>query len=233
MSLFFPTDEDDTGSDSEIDLLDEDTSETNSSRTERTLSQKSDEKLGPHRRNDDQDPVEERTSRTSHDSFSVDYNVSTRHVSQIKHGSKPLTSSQSLTLSSPCAAHLQTLDFSGSSSQMFSKLGDSSLFHPRHLSAKPNVFSSMRMEHGFSVLPGVNSEENRGLPSPSTTPLSPFMWQLSPNMLACQVCFFFFNEPLLSLQVNRYHNQKWWSTDMGFQMATTITLGASWTIVDM
>lgn len=192
MSLFFPTDEDNTGSDSEIDLLDEDTSETNSSRTEHTLSQISDKMLGPHRRNDDQDPAEERTFRMSHDSFSVDYNFSTQHMSQIKDGSKPLTSLQSLTLPSPCAAQLQTLDFSGSSSQMFSKLRDSSSFHPRHLSVKPNVFSSMRMEHGFSVLPGVNNEENRGLPSPSTTSLSPFMCQLSPNMLASQVCFFFF-----------------------------------------
>lgn len=190
MSLFFPTDEDNTGSDSEIDLLDEDTSETNSSRTEHTSSQKSDKMLGPHGSNDDQ-----RNFRTSPDSFSVDYNFSTRHVSQIKDGSKPLTSLQSLTLSSPCAAHPQTLDFSGSTSQMFSKLGNSSSFHPRHLSVKPNVFSSMHMEHGFSVLPGVNNEENRGLPSQSTTSLSPFVCQLSPHMLASQVRFFlvFFN----------------------------------------
>lgn len=187
MSLFFLTDEDNTGSDSEIDLLDEDTSEANSSRTEHALSQKSDEMLRPHRSNGDQEPWEERPFRTSDDSFSVDYNFSTRHVSQIKDGSKH----PSLTLSSSCPAHLQTLGFSGSSSQMFSKLWDSSSLHPRHLSVKPNVFSSMRMEHGSSVLPGVNNEDNRGLPSPSTTSLSPFMCQLSPNMLACQVCFFF------------------------------------------
>lgn len=194
--IIFTTDEENTGSDSDIDLHDdEDIAETNPSRTEHmsTLSQKSEEilcnKSALHESNDNQDPTEERTMfRTSHDMCSVDIDFAKKHMSEIKDGVWPMML-QTQSSSSLGSCHLQTLDFSGSPSQQFLKLGAPLLFHPGQLSVKPDALSPMRMGQLFSFLPGVNNEENGGLSSQSITSPSPLMFQLPHHMLASQVRF--------------------------------------------
>lgn len=166
-----PADEDDTESDSDIDLLDVDSSESSLCRTGSSV--KSDEISDPHK-----DPMEARTSRTSHDSSCVDYNFS-----KLKDEKKPVSLPQSPALSSSSSTQPQTLELSDSC-HTFSKLGAPSSFHPRHLSVMPD----MHMQHVFSFIPGLNSEENRGLHSQSVL-LPPFGYQLPPEVLEYQVCF--------------------------------------------
>ncbi|XP_075876408.1 T-box transcription factor TBX2b-like isoform X2 [Nelusetta ayraudi] len=161
-------DEDDTESDLDIDLLDVDSSESSLCRTGSSV--KSDEMSEPHK-----DPMEARTSRTSHDSSCVDYNFS-----KLKDEKKPVSLPQSPALSSSSSTQPQTLGLSDSC-HTFSKLGAPSSFHPRHLSVMPD----MHMQHVFSFIPGLNSEENRGLHSQSVL-LPPFGYKLPPEVLEYQ-----------------------------------------------
>lgn len=180
--VFFPTDENNIGSDSDIDLQDEDAAEA---RTEHALalSQRSEEtpwsRSALSKGNDNQDATKERTSfRTTDDMCSVEIDSARKRLSEmVSQGSSSLG-----------AAHLQTLDFSSAASQQFLKLGAPLLFHPGQLPAKPEAFSSAGVGHLFSSLPGVNNQENRGLSSQSLPPPSPFIFHLSQHMLASQVC---------------------------------------------
>lgn len=189
----FPTDENNIGSDSDIDLQDEDFTEASSSRTEHvsTLSQKSEEILWSRSAlsKDNQDTTKARTMfRTSDDLFSMEGDSFKKHTSEIKDGVLPAMS-QMQSSSSLSADRLQTLDFSSVHSQQFLKLGAPLLFHPGQLSAKPEAFSTTGMGHLFSSLPGVNNLESGGISSQSITPPSPFMFHLSQHMLASQVRF--------------------------------------------
>ncbi|XP_036976743.1 T-box transcription factor TBX2b-like [Acanthopagrus latus] len=180
-------DENNIGSDSDIDLQDEDATEA---RTElaSTLSQRSEEtpwsKSALSKSNDNQDATKERTTfRTADDTCSVEVDPSRKRSSEMKDGVLPRMLQGSSSLG---AAHLQTLDFSSAASQQFLKLGAPLLLHPGQLAAKPEAFSSAGVGHLFSSLPGVNNQENGGLSSQSIHPPSPFIFHLSQHMLASQ-----------------------------------------------
>ncbi|KAM9348919.1 T-box transcription factor TBX2b-like [Symphorus nematophorus] len=177
-------DENNIGSDSDIDLQDEDTAGPRSSNTEQmsTLSQKSEEIRW--KCNDNQDITKERTMfRKSDHTCSMEISSSKKHTSEIKDGVLPMMLQSPSSLSN---GQLQTLDFSSAHSQQFLKLGAPLLFHPGQLLMKPDSFSTTGMGHQFSSLPGVNNLENGALSSQSITSPSPFMFHLSQNMLASQ-----------------------------------------------
>nr|XP_046267712.1 T-box transcription factor TBX2b-like [Scatophagus argus] len=182
-------DENNTGSDSDIDLQDEDIAEASSSRPEHMciLSQKSEETLWNksvlRKSNDNQDTTKQSTMlRMSHDMCSVEIDFSKQHPSEINDEVQPV-SLQSQNSSSLSVGHHRTLDFSSVPSQKFCKL-ETSLFHPGELPVKPEAFSTMG--HLFSSLSHVNNQENGGLSSQSITSPSPFRFHLSQNMLASQ-----------------------------------------------
>ncbi|XP_042355767.1 T-box transcription factor TBX2b-like [Plectropomus leopardus] len=176
-----PTCQDDNniGSDSEIDLQDEDNAEASCSRTEH-MSQKTKETLWSKpslsNKDDNQDTTKE-MFRTSDDMYSVETDESRRHTSEIKDG-VPSVMSQTQSSLALSSGHLQTLDVSSAQSQQFLKLGAPLLFHPGQL-AKPEG-----MGHLLSSLPAVNNLEN--LSSQSIASPSPFMFHLSQHMLASQ-----------------------------------------------
>ena len=178
--MTFPTDDNNIGSDSDIDPQDEDVAKARTEH-ETPLSQKSEETP----QNDNQDATKERTMfRTSDDMYSAEIDSSKKHMSEIKDGVLPVTM-QTQSSSPLSSAHLQTLDFSSAhGQQQFLKLGAPLLFHPGQLSMKPEGLG-----HLLSSLPGVNNLENGGLSSQSITSPSPFMFHLSQHMLASQVHF--------------------------------------------
>ncbi|XP_034007682.1 T-box transcription factor TBX2b-like [Trematomus bernacchii] len=146
------------GSDSEIDLQDEDSAEASRSRIEHTFS------------DDNLDLTTERTTFPSSDKInSLEIDSLKKHASGIKDGVLPQR------LSSLNGDYLQTLDYSSAQSQQFLKFGSPLLFHPGQLSGKP--------EGVLSALPGV---ENGGLTSQSIASSSPFLFHLSQQMLASQ-----------------------------------------------
>lgn len=179
---FFPTDENNIGSDSDIDLQDEDAAEARTKYAP-PFSQRSEDtpwsKSALSKSNDSQDATKERTHfRTTDDTCSVEFDSARKRSSEMmSQGSSSLG-----------AARLQTLDFSSAASQQFLKLGAPLLFHPGQLPAKPEAFSSAGVGHLFSSLPGVNNQENGGLSSQSIPHPSPFIFHLSQHMLASQVC---------------------------------------------
>ncbi|KAM7397729.1 hypothetical protein PAMA_005857 [Pampus argenteus] len=170
-----------TGSDSDIDIQDEDIAEASFSRTEYSspLSLRSEDVLW------NSSAVSETNGNrdTSGDEYSVEMDSSKNHTSEIKDGLFPMML-QAQSSSSLSAGHLQNLALSNS--QQFLKLRAPLLFHPRHLSVKPHAFSTTRMRHPFSSLPGENDLENGGLSSQSITSPSPFIFHLSQHMLASQ-----------------------------------------------
>ncbi|XP_044225499.1 T-box transcription factor TBX2b-like [Thunnus albacares] len=179
-----------TGSDSDIDLQDEDITETSCSRTEysSTLSLKSEDILwnrsAVNQSNDNQDTAKDKTIfRTSGDKYSTEVDSSKNHTSEVKDGVLPMMM-QTGSSSSLSVGHLQNLALSNS--QQFLKLGSPWVFHPGHLSVKPDTFPTTGIGHPFSSLSGVNDLENGGLSSQSITSPSPFMFHLSQNMLASQ-----------------------------------------------
>ncbi|XP_044077906.1 T-box transcription factor TBX2b-like isoform X2 [Siniperca chuatsi] len=140
-------DENNIGSDSDIDLQDEDIAEASPSRTKHmsTLSEKSEEilwnKSAFSKSNNSHDTTKERTVfRTSDDMYLMEIDSSKKHVSGIK-GVLPMML-QMQSSSSLGDGHLQTLDFSSALSQQFLKLGAPLLFHPGQLSVKPEAFST-------------------------------------------------------------------------------------------
>lgn len=184
---FSPTDDNIVGSDSDIDLQDEDIAEASCSGTEH-MSKKSEETLqnkpALSKCDDDQDTMKDRTLlRTSDDMYSTETDSSKKHMSEIRDGVLPMMS-QTQSLSSLSSGHLQTLDGWNAHSQQFLKFGAPLLFNPGQLSAKPEG-----MGHLLSSLPGVNNLENGGLSSQSITSPSPFMFHMSQHMLASQVRF--------------------------------------------
>ncbi|XP_040908411.1 T-box transcription factor TBX2b-like [Toxotes jaculatrix] len=192
MSTSTCQDENNTGSDSDIDLQHEDSAEASCSRVEQTstLSLKSEVRLwnrpAVSKSNDNQDATKERTVFSmSDDMYSMDMDSSKKHMSEARDGVVPVML-QTRSPSSLTAGHLQTLDFSGAHNQQFLKLGSPLLFHPGQLSIKPEAFPATGMGHLFSSLSGVNELENRGLSSQNVTSPSPFMFHLSQHMLASQ-----------------------------------------------
>ncbi|XP_070699969.1 T-box transcription factor TBX2b-like [Pempheris klunzingeri] len=181
-------DENSIGSDSDIDLQDEDCAEASSSRTEHVaaLSQRS-EDVVLSKSNDNQDAAKERTVfRASDDTHPTDATDAPKKLrSEIKGGVLPvrLQTQNSSPLGAGC---FQTLDLSNAYSQQFLKLGAPLLFHSGQLSGKPEAFSTTGMGHLFSSLPGVNNLENGGLSSQSITSPSSLMFHLSQHMLASQ-----------------------------------------------
>ncbi|KAM7374105.1 hypothetical protein PAMP_006782 [Pampus punctatissimus] len=185
-----PTCQDNTGSDSDIDIQDEDIAEDSFSRTEYSspLSLRSEDILwnrsAVSKSNDNQDTTKVKTIfRTSGDEYSMEMDSSKNHMSEIKDGLLPMML-QAQSSSSLSAGHLQ--NFALSNSQQFLKHGAPLLFHPRHLSVKPHTFSTTRIRHPFSSLPGENDLENGGPSSQSITSPSPFIFHLSQHMLASQ-----------------------------------------------
>ncbi|XP_034082608.1 T-box transcription factor TBX2b-like [Gymnodraco acuticeps] len=163
--MYTPTcpDDNNIGSDSEIELEDEDIAEASRSRIEHTFS------------DDNQDLTTERTTFPSSDKMnSLEIDSLKKHASGIKDGVLPMKL-QTQSLSSLNGDYLQTLDYSSAQSQQFLKFGSPLLFHPGQLSGKP--------EGVLSALPGV---ENGGLTSQSIASSSPFLFHLSQQMLASQ-----------------------------------------------
>ncbi|CAK6953566.1 T-box transcription factor TBX2b-like [Scomber scombrus] len=189
--LFTPTCQDEnTGSDSDIDPQDEDIAEASCSRTEYSSpsSLRSEDILwnrsAVSKSNDNQNTAKDRTIfRTSSDKYSMEVDSSKNHESENTDGVLPMTS-QTRSSSYLSAGHLQNLALSNS--HQFLKLGTPLLFHPGHLSVKPDTFPTTGIGHPFSSLSGVNDLENGGLPSQSITSPSPFMFHLSQHMLASQ-----------------------------------------------
>lgn len=182
-------DEDDTESDSDIDLLDVEASESSVCRTGSSV--KSAEMLDCNK-----GPMEARTSRTSLDSSGVDSNFA-----KFKDEKKPVSETQQSPSVLPSSGtHPQTLGPSHSC-HAFSKLWAQSPFHPRQLTVTPDAFSSMHMQHMLSVRPGLANEEDRGLHSESFS-LPPFGYQLSPEVLEYQV--FLRKHNLLLVLINKF-----------------------------
>ncbi|XP_041657979.1 T-box transcription factor TBX2b-like [Cheilinus undulatus] len=187
-----PTRQDDNniGTDSDMDHRDEDTPEANCSRTEPVsfLSQKSEgmlrNKPAVSKSTSSEDAIKERTLfRTSDGLSSKETESSIKHTSENKDGFQPMLSQNPSPLST---AHRQALDFSSVHRQQFLKLSAPLLLHPGQLSLKPEAFPTTGMGHLFPSLPGVNNADNGGLSSQSITSASPFMFHLSQHMLASQ-----------------------------------------------
>lgn len=128
-------------------------------------------------------PMDARTSRAS-----LDFSCADSNFSKLKdEKKKPLLEQQSPSVSPSSGSYPQTLGLSDSC-HAFSKLRAQSPFQPRHLTVRPDAFSSTHMQHMLSFIPGLNREEDRGLHSESFF-LPPFGHQLSPEVLEYQVCF--------------------------------------------
>ncbi|XP_069001717.1 T-box transcription factor TBX3-like [Embiotoca jacksoni] len=189
MSTTTSQDENNVGSESDIDLQDDAVAEATCSKTEHTLtsSLKGEEilqsKFDLSKSDSNQEATKERTMfRMTDDSYSAE---SEKQMSEIKDGVLPIM----LQLPSPSsvsAGQRQTLDFSSVHSQPFIKLGAPLLFHPGQLSMKPEGFPTMSMGDVFSSLPGVSDLENGSLSSRNITSSSPFMLHMSQHMLATQ-----------------------------------------------
>uniref|UniRef100_A0A3Q1GVC5 T-box transcription factor 2 n=1 Tax=Acanthochromis polyacanthus TaxID=80966 RepID=A0A3Q1GVC5_9TELE len=123
--------------------------------------------------------------RTPDDEYSVEMDSSDGQMKEIKDWVLPAML-QPQSSSSLSAGQCQTLDFSSTHHQTFTKLGAPFLFHPGQLSKKPEAFSTSGVGHVFSSLPGVSDLENGGLSSRSNLSSSPFMFHLSQHMLASQ-----------------------------------------------
>lgn len=180
--FFFSTDDNDAGSESDTDPQ----HKASSSRTEHAslLSLRSEEI--PQNESvfsngqDNEEMAKERTVfRLPDDKHTQGIDMQT---GEIKCGLLPMM------LQSWSSGHLQTLDFSSAQSQQLLKLGAPFFLHPGQLAAKPEALSTTLMGNQFSCLPGGTDLENRSLSSQSITSSSPFMLQLSQNMLASQVC---------------------------------------------
>lgn len=188
----FPTDENNAGGDSDIDLQDEDTAQSCCSRDDHA-SLKSEElprnRPALSKSDDSQDATNERAAfKTSDEFYSVEMDPSKKHTGEFKDGAVPVML-QTRGSSSLGDCDLQTLDFSGAHGQQFLKLGAPLLFHPGQSSVKPDAFCTAGMGHLFSSLSGENELENGGQSPHSVTSPSPFMFHLSQQMLASQVRF--------------------------------------------
>ncbi|XP_061902378.1 T-box transcription factor TBX2b-like isoform X1 [Entelurus aequoreus] len=150
--------DDNTGSDSDIDLQGEDIGEAGGSWVESSspLSIKRDVKDPP----------------TSAENFLAELNPSQGYRSKIKDGLKqlPLLSMETQSSSSQSTGHLQTEVLSNS------HLGPPLLFHPGQLSLKTGAFHPLG--HLFSSFSGLNEPEHRGVSQSLASP-SPFMFHLA------------------------------------------------------
>ncbi|XP_077361397.1 T-box transcription factor TBX2b-like isoform X2 [Festucalex cinctus] len=162
-------DDNNTGSDSDIDLQGDDDGEAGGSRTESSsgLIVKSDKK----------EPAMLR------EKFSVECDSSQRYRSKTKDGAPPvLLETQSS--SSLSTGHLQTVALSNS--QQCLEFGPPLLFHQGQLSMKTGAIHSTSMGHLFSSFSGLNDPEHSGASSQNVTSPSPFMFQLSQHVLVPQ-----------------------------------------------
>lgn len=182
----FPTDENNTESDSDPELQ----NEASCSRSERALALNlkcqepwNRSALGNSDSNRETTP-ERTTFRPPRDKQSAETDSSKEPVGEIREGLLPVMSRSLPSLSS---GNLHAVDFSSAHSQQFLKLGVPLLFHPGQLSGKPEAFPIAGTGQVSSSLPGANDLESGGLCSPSFTSPPPFMFHVSQNMLASQV----------------------------------------------
>uniref|UniRef100_A0A668ASB6 T-box transcription factor 2a n=1 Tax=Myripristis murdjan TaxID=586833 RepID=A0A668ASB6_9TELE len=175
------------------DIEDENATGASCCRPERTspLRPKSKERpwnrSGLGKRNEHQDSTEENPFYKKHskEMDSSKRDLDSGILSEVKDVFLPLTA-QAQTSSSLTAGHLHTLAFSSLHNQQFFKLGQPLLFHPGQFSANPEAFSTVGMGHLLPSLPGTNRMENGGLSSQNISCPTPFMFHLSPHMLASQ-----------------------------------------------
>ncbi|KAM4544781.1 T-box transcription factor TBX2b-like [Odontesthes bonariensis] len=185
-------DENNVGSDSDIDLQDDGIAEASCSRTAHslTMSLTSEEKLPnksyPSKRNNNQLGTKDRTvCGTSCERYSMELGSSENQRTKIKDGVQPMML-QSWNSSSLSNTHRQTLDSSGVYIQPFTRLGAPLLFHPGWLSNNQETFSTLDTGTGLSSLPGERDLRNRSISSQTTASPSPFKFHLSQPMLTSQ-----------------------------------------------
>ncbi|XP_077402887.1 T-box transcription factor TBX2b-like isoform X2 [Vanacampus margaritifer] len=159
-------DENNTGSDSDIDLHGED---DGASRTESSS--------GLIVKSDKREPA------TLSKKFSMESDSSQSYRSKTKDGTSPVLM-ETQSSSSLSTGHLQTVAFSNS--QQCLELGQPLLFHQGQLSMKTGAIHSTAMGHLFSSFSGLNDPEHSGVSSQNITSPSPFMFQLSQHVLVPQ-----------------------------------------------
>lgn len=183
---FFSTDGNNIESDSDIDIQEDGCPMTAPTftlclRSKEGLQSKSD----LHKSNKYQDRTRERTShRIPDDSHSVELGSAEKQRDKIKDGVAPITS-QSWSSPSSVDGLYQTLDFSDVYNE--SLIGAPFLFQSEQLSVKPETFSTLGMEPGFSSLSGTSASGKGSLSSQSIASSSPVPFPLAQQMLASQV----------------------------------------------
>lgn len=169
-SQLLSTDDNNTGSDSDIDLRGEDDGEAGGSQTESSSR--------PIGKSDKKEPA--MSSKT----FSMESDSSQSNGSKIKDGTHPmLLETQSSSWLS--TGHRQTAALSNS--QRCLELGPPLLFHQGQLSMKTEAIHSTSMGHLFSSFSGFNDPEHGGVFSQNISSPSPFMFHLSQHVLVPQV----------------------------------------------
>ncbi|XP_076024947.1 T-box transcription factor TBX2b-like [Genypterus blacodes] len=179
-------DENNTGSDHDIDPKDEHVAEASCSGYEYPSPSSPTSEEVPwnnsalHMINDNQDLMTEKPSFTA-----IGKDTDSPKKELLKDNVLPVTSQRQS--SSPLGAgHHQTLAFSSVYNQRFLKLGSPFSFYPGQFPVNPESFSTADMGHLFSSLSRVNIPENGGLSSQSIGSPNPFMFHLSQHMLAPQ-----------------------------------------------
>ncbi|CAG5877999.1 unnamed protein product [Menidia menidia] len=182
-------DESHSGSESDLDLQDDVSSEPSSSRTAHTnltsgeiLPNKSDSSK---RDNNQLGTNERRICDASCERYPTDFGSSENQNTTVKQGVRPIMP-QTWSSSALDDIRCQTLDSTGVYAQPFARQGASFLFHPGWLSMNSESFSNMDMGPGISTLPGVREVGNRSMSSQSSATSSPLMFHLSQPMLSSQ-----------------------------------------------
>ncbi|KAM9846577.1 T-box transcription factor TBX2b-like [Aulostomus maculatus] len=183
-------DENNTGSDSDIDLQDEDVAKASCCRsvTPSTAGLESEDLMcnrpDVSESSENQDTVKERTVfRTSAEKCSNEMDSSANHVRKIKHRVPP-GSLQAASSSSISTGHFRNLVLSDSQQSL--KLGSPLLFHPEQLAVTPEARPTSDMGHGLTSLPLGNDPENRGGASEAIASPSPFLFHMSQHTSAYQ-----------------------------------------------
>ncbi|XP_019714430.1 T-box transcription factor TBX3-like isoform X2 [Hippocampus comes] len=162
-------DDNNTGSDSDIDLQGDDDGEAGGSQTESSSR--------PTVKSDKKEPA------MLSKKFSTESDSSQSNRSKIKDGTHPmlLETQSSAWLST---GHRQTAALSNS--QRCLELGPPLLFHQGQLSMKTEAIHSTSMGHLFSSFSGFNDPEHGGVFSQNISSPSPFMFHLSQHVLVPQ-----------------------------------------------
>ncbi|XP_061608625.1 T-box transcription factor TBX2b-like isoform X1 [Phyllopteryx taeniolatus] len=163
-------DENNTGSDSDIDRQGEDAGEGCGARTASSSR--------PMAKSDKKEPA------MSRERFSMESESSQSCESQIQDGTPPMLAETQSSSSLTSTGHLQTAALSNS--QQCLELGPPLLFHQGRLPMKTGAIHSTSMGHIFSSCSGLNDPEHGGVSSQNITSPSPFMLHLSQHVLVPQ-----------------------------------------------